>query len=85
MRRRSHLKKKIDFHLREIEERGLRQKFETISNLYSAKKVFIKQESIKILNLKDFIGAFIILVSGSAISTLFFLLEMTKNSVLRTD
>ncbi|EFA05445.1 hypothetical protein TcasGA2_TC015625 [Tribolium castaneum] len=79
VRQRSHLKEKINYHIREIQERGLVQKFEQITCMFTEKKELVKGELIKTLNLDDFVGVFVLLLVGCFLSTIVFVIEKAKH------
>ncbi|KAH0822419.1 hypothetical protein GEV33_000372 [Tenebrio molitor] len=81
LRPRCHLKEKIDFHVRDIEEKGLRHKFELISSMFLAKRVLEEKERVTILLVDDLQGVFLLWISGCILSTVVFCGELAwKNN-----
>jgi hypothetical protein len=81
LRPRCHLKEKVDFHVRDIEEKGLRHKFELISSMFLAKRVLEEKERVTILLVDDLQGVFLLWISGCILSTVVFCGELAwKNN-----
>jgi hypothetical protein len=81
--RRSHLKQRIDFHIRDIEEKGLRLKFEAISSLFLDKGVLEEKERVTVLKVDDLQGVFLLWMFGCALSSVAFLGELVKKATTK--
>ena len=80
---RCHLKEKINYHLREIEERGFRQKFQDLTTMSRAKRVFKEHENVVILTVADLRGVFLVWISGCCFSMVLFVVERVRNKSCR--
>jgi hypothetical protein len=84
VRPRFHLKTKIDAHIREIQEKGLGNKFNTISSLYLNQRVVKEKDAVRIVDLDDLSGVFVLLMVGCALSVVVFLVEVKQRFVKLT-
>jgi hypothetical protein len=84
VRPRFHLKTKIDAHIREIQEKGLGNKFNTISSLYLNQRVVKEKDAVRIVDLDDLSGVFVLLMVGCALSVVVFLVEVKQSFVKLT-
>ena len=80
---RCHLKEKINFHLREIEERGLRYKFETMARVNQPKFVVKQHENVVIMSVSDLRGVFLVWISGCFLSSVVFVVEILSENYYR--
>ena len=75
-RPRFHLEKKINRVVREIEEAGLRYKFELISSMFVSKQILKENENVVILDLDSLRGVLLLWVFGCVISVVVFVGEL---------
>jgi hypothetical protein len=73
---RSHLKKRIDRHIRDIEEKGLRHRFEVISIMSLPKGIFEEPDRVVSVDLDNLQGIFLLWVFGCLMSALVFVGEL---------
>lgn len=83
MRSRFHLKKRIDFLLREIEEKGLRYKFLYDSSLTLQKEMVNEEENVIVLDVYSLHGVFILWIMGCSLSSVVFLGELILKFLLK--
>jgi hypothetical protein len=78
---RSHLKERIDRHIRYIEEKGLRHRFEVISIMSLPKGIFKEPDRVVNVDLDNLQGIFLLWVFGCLMSALVFVGELVWSRI----
>ena len=81
MRQRWHLREKINRHILEIDEKGLRYKFELMSSMAISKKILKGKDKVAILDVDSVQGVFLLWVFGCVAGVTIFVVELLLKSL----